>query len=69
MTIKEKIRELMQEGVNLTADEIAGALDLRVLSVRPRVCELVAEGLLHAIGTKRNRYQNTLTVWTRTKDV
>ncbi len=63
MTVKSDIKTLMQPGVRLTADEIAGALDLPVLSVRPRVCDLVNYGFLKSSGTKANRRGNNMTVW------
>lgn len=67
MTIKTQVMQLMQNGVRLTADEIAGALDLGVLSVRPRVCELHREGWLVPSGRHENRRGNMMTVWTRTQ--
>jgi len=65
MTVRERVWNLMQHAVNLTADEIAGALDLPVLSVRPRVSELVTANKLKPSGTKKNRRGNTMTTWTR----
>lgn len=74
MSIKDKIKELMQPGVKLTADEVAGALDLPVLSVRPRVCELSfsrsngdnhGRSFLKPIAMKLNRHGNNMIVWTR----
>jgi predicted ArsR family transcriptional regulator len=65
MTVREQVWNLMQQGVHLTADEIAGALDLPVLSVRPRVCELARANKLKPSGTKKNRRGNTMTIWTR----
>ena len=65
MTVRALVWNLMQHGVHLTADEIAGALDLPVLSVRPRVCELARANELKPSGTKKNRRGNTMTIWTR----
>lgn len=65
-TVRNAILGLMQTGVKLNADEIAGALDLSVLSVRPRVTELGNQGFLtHTGTTKANRRGNLMIVWTR----
>jgi hypothetical protein len=37
----------------LTADEVAGVLNKSVLSIRPRVAELAAKGLIVDSGTRR----------------
>ena len=65
MSHKAKILKLMQPGVELTADEIAGALDLPVLSVRPRVCELYSSKKLRPVDTRKNRRGNNMIVWRR----
>ncbi len=66
MTHIERIKNLMQVGVKLTADEIAGALDLPVTSVRPRVSELYSKGWLTMTGhSVKNRRGNDMWVWTR----
>jgi transcription initiation factor IIE alpha subunit len=68
MSIKLSILKLMQRGVELTADEIAGAMDLPVLSIRPRVTELGNAKLLSPVGVKNNRRGNAMTIWTRNYD-
>jgi hypothetical protein len=65
MTVRDSILQLMQPGVRLTADEMAGALDLTVLSVRPRVCELFRTGVFQKSGRKANRRGNMMTIWSR----
>ena len=65
MSVKVRILELMQPGVKLTADEIAGALALPVLSVRPRVCELHTSGKLTQAGERLNKHGNMMKVWVR----
>ena len=65
MSVKVRILELMQPGVKLTADEIAGALALPVLSVRPRVCELHTSGKLIKTGKRLNKHGNMMKVWVR----
>jgi hypothetical protein len=48
----------------LTADEVASALNLSVLSVRPRVSELHRSGSLSDTGSRRqNSSGMTATVW------
>jgi len=65
LTVKQQVLDLMQPGVKLTADEIAGALDLPVLSVRPRVCEMFHAKVIKKAGTKNNRKGNPMTQWER----
>lgn len=68
MTHIERIKNLMQPSVKLTADEIAGALDLPVTSVRPRVSELYSQGWLTMEGgSKKNRRGNVMWVWVRSE--
>lgn len=51
----------------LTADEVAACLDEHILSVRPRVSELHARGLVHDSGLRRlNDSGRTAVVWSVT---
>lgn len=69
MSIKSSILNLMQPGVHLTADEMAGALDLPVLSVRPRVTELFQDGEFVITRFKENRRGNKMAVMTRVREL
>ena len=65
----EKLRTFVLEEFErhpggLTADEIATALNLSVLSVRPRVSELRRLGMIEQTGSRRtNESGMTATVW------
>lgn len=65
ITIKSRIKALMQPRVLLTADEIAGALGMSVLSVRPRTCELHKAGFLVIAGHSKNKHGNLMAIWER----
>jgi predicted ArsR family transcriptional regulator len=53
-----------QNPAGMTADEVATALNVSVLSVRPRVSELHRSGQLEQTGTRRpNESGMTATVW------
>ena len=58
------LEEFAQHPAGLTADEIATALNLSVLSVRPRVSELRRLGKIEQTGSRRtNESGMTATVW------
>jgi hypothetical protein len=58
------LAEFQRAGARLTADEIAKALNLSVLSVRPRVSELHRNGEIEQTGARRkNESGMTATVW------
>lgn len=58
------LEEFKQHPAGLTADEIATALNLSVLSVRPRVSELNRLGTIEQTGSRRrNDSGMTATVW------
>jgi hypothetical protein len=58
------LAEFQRAGAGLTADEIAKALNLSVLSVRPRVSELRRNGEIEQTGSRRkNESEMTATVW------
>lgn len=51
-TVRSKVAEVYRSG-RYTADEVAGILGLSILTVRPRVSELVAQGKLRDTGRRR----------------
>ena len=58
------LAQFKQNLAGMTADEIATALNLSVLSVRPRVSELHRNGLIEQTGSRRrNDSGMTATVW------
>lgn len=64
--IRDKIVEILKQHhrIGLTADELAFLLDASVLSVRPRVTELLRMNILEDSGGRRkNEMGSTVTVW------
>lgn len=62
-TLRESALALLRRHA-LTADEVAQALGRSVLSVRPRITELVARGLIEDSGVRRyNASGKRATVW------
>lgn len=58
------LAEFERPGCWWTADEVASRLNLSVLSVRPRVCELSAMGKIRDSGERRkNASGRSATVW------
>ena len=58
------LEEFKQNPAGLTADEVATALNLSVLSVRPRVSELNRLGMIEQTGARRrNDSGMSATVW------
>ena len=58
------LAEFERPGCWWTADEVAARLNLSVLSVRPRVCELSAMGKIRDSGERRkNASGRSATVW------
>lgn len=51
-TIRDQVFEVLQSEA-LTADEVASALDMSILTVRPRCSELLRMGLIEETGTRR----------------
>lgn len=51
-SIRNQVYEVLQSEA-LTADEVAEALDLSILTVRPRCSELLRMGLIEETGTRR----------------
>jgi predicted ArsR family transcriptional regulator len=63
-TVRLQVLALLRAGGKLTADEIAKKLKLSVLSVRPRVSELAARGLIERTGGRRqNQSGMNAAVW------
>ena len=63
-TLREQCMEKL--AVPMTADEIAEMLDKSILSIRPRVAELAAKGLIEDSGKRRANSSGKLaTVWKR----
>lgn len=63
-TLREQCMERL--AVPMTADEIAEMLDKSILSIRPRVAELAAKGLIEDSGKRRANSSGKLaTVWKR----
>jgi hypothetical protein len=61
--MRSRIRDFMANGYHLTADEIAKQMGLNVLSVRPRVTELVKAGdLVKTRQRRKNQSGTTATV-------
>lgn len=52
-TVRARVLRLFKASGGLTADEAAAALDMHVLTVRPRVTELYHEGKLYATEERR----------------
>lgn len=62
-TLRDQVLRLMQ-GASLTADECAMHLNKSVLSVRPRLSELLATGKIYDTGlTRKNASGVQATVW------
>ena len=62
--LRDRVERLFLTGATLTADECAEALDISILSARPRVAELVAKGLVVDTGERRrNTSGRAATVW------
>lgn len=51
-TIRDQVFEVLQSEA-LTADEVASALDMSILTIRPRCSELLRMGLIEETGTRR----------------
>ena len=51
-TLRAKVLALFEGGRRLTADECADLLDESILSIRPRVTELSAKGLIEDSGAR-----------------
>lgn len=63
-TLRESVYNTLRKQ-NLTADEVAGRLGESVLSIRPRLSELVASGLIEWTGERRkNNSGMSAKVWT-----
>jgi hypothetical protein len=64
-TLRELVYSLFQAHPNgLTADECAAALNVSILSIRPRVAELHTQGKLCDSGVRRqNASRHNATVW------
>jgi hypothetical protein len=57
--MREKVLSVFQTGARLTADEVASRLKESVLSIRPRVSELYADGkIVRTGGCRKNRSGN-----------
>lgn len=66
VTLRDQVLSLLQ-GASLTADECAHKLDKSILSIRPRLSELVAQGKIQDTGrTRRNDSGVQATVWRAT---
>jgi len=62
-TLREQVLALLKLAP-LTADECAARLDKSILSIRPRLSELVARNLIEETGsTRRNESGIQATVW------
>lgn len=62
-TLRDQVLGLLRDA-SLTADEAAAALNKSVLSVRPRLSELLALGKIHDTGrTRANESGVQATVW------
>jgi predicted ArsR family transcriptional regulator len=62
-TLRDRALALLKDAA-LTADEVAWKLNRSVLSVRPRLSELVAKGLIHDTGrTRPNASGVQASVW------
>ena len=62
-TLRDQVLKLLQ-AAPYTADQCAMLLDKSVLSIRPRLSELVTMGLIHDTGaTRRNTSGVHATVW------
>ena len=66
-TFRDKVMEYFStELVRFTADEIAGLMNESILSIRPRLSELVSMGRIEDSGARRkNASGHKATVWTR----
>jgi predicted HTH transcriptional regulator len=63
LTLREQVLALLQRA-SLTADECAAKLDKSILSIRPRLSELLALGKIYDTGrTRANASGIQATVW------
>lgn len=63
-TLRTKVLDLFERSNGLTADEAAGRLGLSILTVRPRVTELVKDSRLRDSGMRRkNGSGRSAIVW------
>ncbi len=63
-TLRRLSLEILKRGA-ATADEVADALGRSILSIRPRISELVRKGLVTETGQRRtNRSGKSAMVWT-----
>jgi hypothetical protein len=62
-TLRDQVHALLKNAA-LTADEAAARLDKSILSIRPRLSELLAQGKIQDTGkTRRNSSGVQATVW------
>jgi len=64
--LREQAFEIFKQHhrLGLTADELAFLLNVSVLSIRPRLSELLRMGVIEDSGERRkNNFKSTCTVW------
>lgn len=61
-TLRQSCLDLLISGAELTADEIAEALDKTILAIRPRVTELSRQGLIEDTGTRRKNVSGKMAI-------
>lgn len=64
--LRDKAVEIFSQHhrLGLTADELAFLLNVSVLSIRPRLSELLRMGVIEDSGDRRkNNFKSTCTVW------
>lgn len=65
-TLRNQVWQIFESGKQLTADEVACKLGVSLLSVRPRVSELAAQGLIKKTGERRENESGLMAnVWGR----
>ena len=52
--LRARVRAVIERSRGLTADEVAGRLGLSILSIRPRMTELAALGVVRDSGERRH---------------